>query len=319
MLHPLINRGLHQFDNDKARWFNMEFEIKKDPENNAERSIELIRVEEGVRMMKITHDGNESFEIQRVVPKGVIQFYFSLEGQSRFTFGGNYELQLKSGKNFFFYNPEMDLPVNVEVPPGARHVFLFLTIERVHELFVEDAAELPFLSSENVNRKFYDERVIAPQTTVVLNQLFNTQLSPQAQRLFYQGKVYELLSFYFSAREVDTVSCPFLNDEENVRKIKLAKEFMLKHMANPPSIKDLAREVGLNEYRLKVGFKEVYGNTVYGYLLDHKMDHARTLLDSSKYKVNEVAYTLGYTNPSHFITAFKKKFGLTPKKYLSHE
>lgn len=297
----------------------MEFKIVSDPENNAERSVELLHIEPGVVMMKIQHDGSEPFEIERVVPSGVIQFYFSLDGKSRFSFGSNYELDLMAGKNFFFYNPNEELPVKVRVGAGAKHFFLFLTIERVHELFVEDAAELPFLSSENINRKFYDERVIAPQTTVVLNQLFNTHLSPQAQRLFYKGKVYELLSLYFSAREVDTISCPFLNDEENVRKIKLAKEYLMKHMAQPPSIKDLAKEVGLNEYRLKVGFKEVYGNTVYGYLLDHKMEHARSLLDSSKYKVNEVAYTLGYTNPSHFITAFKKKFGLTPKKYLSHE
>lgn len=297
----------------------LEFKNTNDPENIAERSSELIRVGEGIGLVKITHEGSEPFEIQRDIPKSIIQFYFSLEGESTFSFGPTYQLRLKEGKNFFFYNPEKELPVNIRINPGAKHVFLFLTIDRVHELFVEDAAELPFLSSENVNRKFYDERVIAPQTTVVLNQLFNIHLSPQAQKLYYHGKVLELLSLYFSSREVDTVSCPFLADEENVRKITLAKEYLMKHMTQPPSIKDLAREVGLNEYRLKVGFKEVYGNTVYGYLLDHKMDHSRTMLDSGKYKVNEVAYALGYTNPSHFITAFKKKFGLTPKKYLSNE
>jgi AraC-like DNA-binding protein len=40
------------------------------------------------------------------------------------------------------------------------------------------------------------------------------------------------------------------------------------------------------------------------------------LLDTGKYKVNEVAFQIGYTNPSHFIAAFRKKFGITPKKYL---
>ena len=50
--------------------------------------------------------------------------------------------------------------------------------------------------------------------------------------------------------------------------------------------------------------------------LDHKLDHARVLLDSAKFQVNEVAYQIGYTNPSHFIASFKKKFGVTPKKYL---
>lgn len=295
-----------------------EFKSTVDPENIAERSVELVRIAEGISLVKIHHEGAEPFVIQRDIPKSFIQFYFSLDGGSTFKFGPSYQLKLTEGKNFFFYNPEKELPVNIEIEAGAKHVFLFLSIDRVHELFVEDAAELPFLSSENINRKFYDERQIAPQTTVVLHQLFNTHLSPQAQKLFYTGKVYELLSLYFSAREVDTVSCPFLNDEDNVRKIKLAKEFLMKNMSHPPSLKDLAREVGLNEYRLKVGFKEVYGNTVYGYLLDHKLDHSRSLLDSGKYKVNEVAYALGYTNPSHYITAFKKKFGLTPKKYLSN-
>ena len=87
-------------------------------------------------------------------------------------------------------------------------------------------------------------------------------------------------------------------------------------METPPGLKELAKQAGLNEYQLKVGFKEIYGNTVFGYLLDHKLDHARVLLDTAKYQVNEVAYQIGYTNPSHFIASFKKKFGVTPKKYL---
>ncbi len=297
----------------------MEFKVTAETKNNAERSLKHISIEPGIELVKINHEGEEPIDIQRTIPASVIQFYFSVEGKSRFSFGSNYQLDLKAGKNFFFYNPEQELPLNIRVAGGAKHIFLFVTIDRIHELFVEDAAELPFLSSDNINRKLYDERDISPQTTVVLNQMFNIQLSTQAQRLFCQGKVYEILSLYFSAREVDTVSCPFLNDEENVKKIKLAKEFIMKNMTQPPSIKELAKEVGLNEYRLKVGFKEVYGNTVFGYLLDHKLEHARNLLDSGDYKVNEVAYAIGYTNPSHFISAFKKKFGVTPKKYLSHE
>ena len=123
-------------------------------------------------------------------------------------------------------------------------------------------------------------------------------------------------SLYFSNRVPDIENCPFLNDEETVRKIKNAKEYLLKQMDAPPGLKELAKISGLNEFQLKAGFKEVYGNTVYGYLLDQKMDQARTLLDSGKFQVNEVAYKMGYANTSHFIAAFRKKFGVTPKKYL---
>jgi AraC-like DNA-binding protein len=101
-----------------------------------------------------------------------------------------------------------------------------------------------------------------------------------------------------------------------VRKIKQAKEYLLKNLDASPSLKELAKAVSVNEYQLKAGFKEIYGQTVHSFLLDHKLDQSRLLLDSGKYLVNEAAYQLGYTNPSHFIAAFKKKFGVTPKKYL---
>jgi AraC-like DNA-binding protein len=184
----------------------------------------------------------------------------------------------------------------------------------LHKLFINDS--LPLLRPENVNRKFYDEREIPAQLFVVLNQLFTVQLSEPSEKLYFHAKTLELLSLYFSTKEPNTESCPFLKDEETLRKIKHAKEFLLKKLESPPTLKELAKIVGLNEYQLKVGFKEIYGNTVYGFLLDHRLDHARALLDTNRFQVNEVAYQIGYTNPSHFIAAFKKKFGITPKKYL---
>lgn len=114
----------------------------------------------------------------------------------------------------------------------------------------------------------------------------------------------------------DVAECPFLVDEENVRKIRNAKKIVLDRMTNPPSLQELADEIGLSLKKLKEGFKQLYGSTVYQFVLDHKMNFARQLLGSGSHNVNEVALQLGYSNSSHFIDAFKKKFGTTPKKYL---
>ena len=67
---------------------------------------------------------------------------------------------------------------------------------------------------------------------------------------------------------------------------------------------------------MKVGFKNIYGSTMHNYLADYKLNHALKLMVTDNYKVQEAAAEIGYSNPSHFITAFKKKFGVTPKKYL---
>jgi AraC-like DNA-binding protein len=259
----------------------------------------------------------ETISLQSQVNKNIIHFYFCLEGSAIFGFGPHYSRQIEKQRNYFFYNPDADLPFQLTLVPGTKIVSLAIMLESLHKLFTQDA--LPFLKPENVKTKFYDEREIPSQLYVVLNQLFTVTLSENAEKLYHQGKVLEILSLYFSEKKTNTESCPFLNDQETVRKIKNAKEYLLKHMDAPPGLKELAKIAGLNEYQLKVGFKEIYGNTVFGYLLEHKLDHARVLLDSAKYQVNEVAYQIGYTNPSHFIAAYKKKFGITPKKYLMNK
>ena len=86
--------------------------------------------------------------------------------------------------------------------------------------------------------------------------------------------------------------------------------------AEPPTLKELSTEIGLSLKKLKEGFKQIYGDTVYSFLFDYKMEHARRLLESNQFNVNEVGIKVGYSTSSHFIAAFKKKFGTTPKKYV---
>ena len=88
-------------------------------------------------------------------------------------------------------------------------------------------------------------------------------------------------------------------------------------MNEPPTLEHLAKTIDLPLKRLKEGFKQLYGDSVYGFLFQHKMEFARKLLLSNRYSVGEIGLRVGYSTPSHFIAAFKKKYGTTPKKYLS--
>lgn len=280
--------------------------------SNSEGRVLFSSPDQTLSVLENTTDS--SFTLPSLIRKSIIHFYFCLEGNAIFEFGPHYQREIQGRRNYFFFNPDQELPFRLKLAPHSKMVLMDITLERLHELFTHEP--LPFLKPENIRQKYYDERDIPANLLVELNQLFNIQLSPNANRLFYQGKILELLALYFSERKPDMENCPFLNNEDMVRKIKNAKEHLLAHEERPPTIRELAKLAGLNEHQLKAGFKEIYGNTVYGYLLDHKLDHARVLLDSQKFQVAQVAYQVGYTNPSHFIAAFKKKFGITPKKYL---
>ena len=152
---------------------------------------------------------------------------------------------------------------------------------------------------------------------IVLNQLMNYSLNPTIKPLYFKAKAYELLSLYFNRpADADVDQCPFLADEENVSKIKKAKQIIIARIAEPPTLQELADEINLPLNKLKEGFKQIYGDTVFSFLFDYKMEVARQLLATGSHNVNEVGLKVGYSTASHFIAAFKKKFGTTPKKFL---
>ena len=280
--------------------------------------MEKTTIEEGFYILRCFNDKEKEKRFAEDVGQEYIQFHFCQKGSGTFTFnGGSYQLPMSANHVILLYNPQKALPIDLNLMADAAVLSLVISIKKFHGLFSEDAAQIHFLSPENITKKYYDTREISPAKSVVVSQILDAKIHPSIQSLYFRGKVYELLSLFFNKSEgTNTEQCPFLVDEENVRKIKKAKEIILNNMAEPPSLQALSAEIGLNIKKLKEGFKQIYGDTVFSYLLDQKMNEARQMLNSKKYNINEISLKLGYSTSSHFIAAFKKKFGTTPKKYL---
>lgn len=288
-------------------------------ENIGIGSFERSLVDDDIYILKIQNDTGQVKEVVHPIDRSFIQFHFSLKGSAQFLFNnGNYHLDVSEENSLLLYNTQKDLPLHLMVNPQTWVLSVVVSIKRFHGLFSDDAMEIPFLSESFSEKKYYAQEVLTPSMAVVLNQLMGSNLHASIRKLYTQGKVYELIALYFNRTgDADLEQCPFLADEDNVRKIKRAKDIILERMAEPPTLQQLSDEIGLSLKKLKEGFKQIYGDSVYGFLLDHKMDLARKLLESGKYNVNEIGLKLGYSTASHFIASFKKKYGTTPKKYVT--
>lgn len=275
-------------------------------------------IEEDFICMRYKNDTDTMQVMQRDTTNGVMQFHFLLKGEGTFVFNeGAYRLGIKEENGLTLYNPQRTLPIHLEVQPNTWLISIIISIKKFHSLFSTEAEFIPFLNKENIDRKHYAQHPITPSMSVVLYQIMNFNLHSSVKGLYYKAKVYELLSLLFNKPEdTDDESCPFKTDEEETMRIQQAKDILIRNMIEPPTLQELADEVGINIKKLKQGFKQVYGDTAYGFLFDYKMEYARKLLDSGTYNVNEVGSKIGYSTASHFIAAFKKKFGTTPKKYL---
>lgn len=292
----------------------MEIKIK----NNAQGVLEDTKIEDGFHVLKFQNETSDSQSIVRAIDSNYIQFHFGVKGTATFSFNnGSYTINLLEENSLLLYNPTRDLPMNLNIAPNSWLITLLISIKKFHALFSAEAEYIPFLSEEHRDKKYYKDGQLSPSMAIVLNQLMNYNLHDSVKFLYFKAKGYELLSLYFNRpADANVEQCPYLEDEENVLKIKKAKEIIIERMTEPPTLQELSSEIGLPLKKLKEGFKQIYGEPVYSFLFDYKMEVARQWLEEGSKNVNEVGLKIGYSTASHFIAAFKKKYGTTPKKYL---
>jgi AraC-like DNA-binding protein len=292
--------------------------IKDELKNVATGSYDESKIEDGFYVLSYQNETNNVKIVERDIDSSFIQFHFCIKGASKFNFNnGRYTLNIIEENSLLLYNPQRNLPIHLEINPNSWLVSVLISIKKFHALFSQEADYITFLSEDNKDKKYYKDGMISPSMAIVLNQLINYNLNQSIKNLYFKGKAYELLSLYFNRNEnADIEQCPFLVDETNVIKIRKAKDIIISRLAEPPSLQELSDEIGLNLKKLKEGFKQIYGDSVFSFLFGYKMEVARKLLESGEYNVNEVGLKVGYSTSSHFIAAFKKKYGTTPKKYI---
>ncbi len=96
------------------------------------------------------------------------------------------------------------------------------------------------------------------------------------------------------------------------RQLEKARALLLADLSMPPTIAALAQAVGMNQCKLKTGFKSLFGSSIYALFQEERMSRARQLL--ANHNVTETAVMLGYSNISHFSVAFRKQFGCLPSQ-----
>ncbi|MEM1280958.1 MAG: AraC family transcriptional regulator, partial [Cyanobacteria bacterium P01_H01_bin.152] len=137
------------------------------------------------------------------------------------------------------------------------------------------------------------------------------------KRMYLESKALELLALLMEEEtEIhqgdDQVA---LLDLDYRDRIHYAQEILLKNLTDPPSLMKLAQQVGMNDYELSQGFKEIFNTTAFSYLRDRRLERAQQLLLEPWMTVTEAARTVGYESRSAFTTAFKQRYGTTPKAY----
>ncbi|BAU40255.1 helix-turn-helix transcriptional regulator [Leptolyngbya sp. O-77] len=197
--------------------------------------------------------------------------------------------------------------INVEIKPEVLDSFLMGNCQQsshqVRQLFKGEDWKVAFYPS------------VTPEIRAIAQQMWDAPYRGELKRLYLQAKVLELLVIYLDliADSSEQPRVPGLKPE-TIDRLHQAKEILTRQLAHPPSLSELAQQVGVSDRTLQRGFREVFNTTVFGYLHTLRMEQAEWLLRNRQMRVSEVAHAVGYSHLGHFTEAFKRRFGITPKQ-----
>jgi AraC-like DNA-binding protein len=224
----------------------------------------------------------------------------------------------------YFSGSGISPAVTVQYPRSQRLVGIDIHLQP--EVFAEfftgmeganEALVKVLLKSNDWKVAFFPRVTSADQQ--IVQQILDAPFQRSMRRLYLQAKVLELLTLQLqSLLEDQRLRAPIAKRKlEIIARIYHAKEVLDSQLESPPALLELARFVGVSDRTLQRGFREVFGTTVVGYLIQQRMKQAERLLREKNYTVAEVANRVGYSHLGHFAAGFKRQFGITPSECLA--
>ncbi|PIG95278.1 AraC family transcriptional regulator [Gloeocapsopsis sp. IPPAS B-1203] len=249
-------------------------------------------------------------------PYRELEFVFNLSSTSRYwqgdfvTSGQHYLIAHASLGSFYCqeFAKEPKLAVDIHLEPA---VFKSIVSNSLHILPLDLRRMVESDDCHPVSRF----QTITPAMQLALAQILNCPYQGVLKQMYLESKSVELLVLFLNQAQINSGTTSKIRlQADDVERINEAKKILIQHIDNPPTLLTLARQVGLNDRKLKQGFRQVFNTTVFGYLHHYRMEKARQLL-IEQWSISAIATAVGYASPTAFNAAFRRKFGTNPKAY----
>ena len=212
-----------------------------------------------------------------------------------------------------------DINSELHFPPGVAIFFTVLSMTRpaLRQLLGLDTmngvVEQILVGSQGF--LFYETMPADAQKTLRALTALDRQRALGELRIWIQ--VQELICWLFDrllTREILRHRPIHRADAEQLERVRAA---IVADLSAPPQLSHLAHLAGMSISKLTDLYKQVFGDSIYGYFQKARMDEAGHLLKQGGYSVSETGYRLGFSNLSHFSRLFQKYHGVTPRRFAA--
>lgn len=244
-----------------------------------------------------------------------VRLHFGLRGDYAFTYQQLGErFDLLGGHHNLMYSQPFDIEVEnktleietfgIQFPKES-----FILLSEAGSEYLKRFGESVALDKAVLLSPFWGG--ISPEIQQTITEILHHPYEPVLEEKFLYAQSLELLQLSVD-NCLSTSQQPFVQTKGDKEKLVAARDFINANAYRAPGLPEIAKAVGLNEYKLKRGFKEMFQSTLWNYLTSQRLVQAYHSLKDSSFSVADIATQFGYATPQHFNYAFRKKFGLTP-------
>lgn len=286
-------------------------------------SIKMIEIEPLFKLVIHHYTLKQAFHLKRLAletPSGMLSFVFNsnelptespVDRQEARLFFKNNESAVQISSSFF--GTETFFREKSEV----RFVVIGIDASLLASLLQVEKRNQQVYGMLHGHHPFFYHLPLSVDERRIIEQLAQRNEQDGLDHLYYRIQAQQLLYLIFRrllAKENRAMKALNRADIDKLYEVRTA---ILTNIAEPPRLKELSKMGGMSETKMKQLFKQVFGDTIYNYYQQKRMDEAAYLIKHGGYSVSEAGYHLGFSNLSHFARLFKKHHGATPKKYVA--
>ncbi|SJZ67923.1 AraC-type DNA-binding protein [Chitinophaga eiseniae] len=244
-----------------------------------------------------------------------------LNGQFRFSAGGLGDFELAPGQAMLLFQPRPQSDLHLEggeeyavvdiVMPGKymQHFLLYYAVLADFSEKITDQAAACLTTFP----------IRLPVTTLHgIDKLLNCTYMGTLRSMYVDARLMDIITEVLSLAEGNGKKEVSLSQDEIERILEIRK-MLIENIDKHYRIKDLSKMAYMNEYKLKRGFQQIVGASIFDYQLNHRMQAAQAQLLGTEMSLEEITEATGYQHLSSFINAFRQHFGETPAAFRKNK
>ena len=283
------------------------------------KGFQLIPLCPGLTLLIVNFQSQENFMVKSdQLERSLFEFSFYLSGtvKCEYTYGLRQrdEYVTEPGKMGLWFVPRPTGALECSAGQPVRWVSVRIEPQLFNTILEGEFDQIPpdLRGIVDGSIENYYKRIGAMTASIqmAIHQILNCPYGGSIKRIYLESKAMELISHQLakvalieSGRKNPSVLRP-----DDIERIHEARDILIRNLQDPPSLLDLAWQVGLNDTKLKRGFRQIFGTTVFGYLQLKRLERGRELLEEGQMNITEVAYARSYSSLAHFTPAFVKHF-----------